>query len=73
METYQIRIKELREDNEETQEDIAKLLKTTKQYYGKYELGERPLPIKHLITLAKHYKTSSDYILGLPPTFNWPR
>ena len=58
------RLKDLREDNDKTQEDIGKLLNTTKQYYYKYEKGLFPMPIKHLITLADYYNTSTDYILG---------
>lgn len=63
---YKRRIKELREDNEPktTQEDIAKLLKTTQQYYSQYENGKRPLPVEHLITLCIFYNVSADYILG---------
>ncbi|MBR4953220.1 MAG: helix-turn-helix transcriptional regulator [Oscillospiraceae bacterium] len=59
------RLKDLREDNDKTQEDIGRLLNTTKQYYYKYEKGLFPLPVKHLITLAQYYKVSTDYILGL--------
>ena len=63
--SYIERIKDLREDNDKTQEEIGILLGTTKQYYQKYEKGIRPMPIKHIITLAEFYKTSADYILGL--------
>lgn len=61
---YYQRIKDLREDADKTQEDIAKLLKTSTQYYGQYELNKRPLTIEHLITLCKYYNVSSDYIIG---------
>lgn len=62
---YYERIRQIRESKKETQSDIAKLLKTTTQYYQKYEKGKHPLPIVHLITLCKHWDISSDYILGL--------
>ena len=59
------RLKNLREDNDLFQQDIAKLLKITRQQYSLYELGKRDLPIDLLVTLATFYKTSSDYILEL--------
>ena len=58
-------IKNLREDKDLYQKDIAKILKTSQSYYAQYENGKRPLPIEHLITLAKFYNVSADYILGL--------
>lgn len=58
-------IRALREDRDLTQADIAKILGTTQQYYGQYELGKRPLHIDHLKTLCQFYGVSSDYILGL--------
>ena len=59
------RLKNLREDNDLFQQDIANLLKITRQQYSLYELGKRDLPIDLLVTLATFYKTSSDYILEL--------
>ncbi len=59
------RIKDLREDNDKYQKDIAKLLGISQQYYSEYENGKRTIPIQHLITLAKFYGTSIDYIVGL--------
>lgn len=61
---YQQRIKDLREDKDKTQKEIAKLLKTDQSYYSKYENGKRPLPIEHLMTLCEYYNVSADYILG---------
>ena len=61
---YTQRIRDLREDGDYTQKDIAELLKTTQSYYAQYENGHRPLPIEHLITLCKFYNVSSDYVLG---------
>lgn len=62
---YLKRLKDLREDKDEKQIAIAKLLNITRQQYSLYETGKRDLPIKYLSILAKFYNTSSDYILGL--------
>ena len=65
-------LKELREDNDYTQERVAQELKTDRSYYGKYERGVRPLTVEHLITLCNFYKVSADYILGIPYNYNRP-
>ena len=65
MKDYTERLKELREDNDLKQTDIAKILNTTQQVYSRYESGTNELPVRHLVTLAKFYKVSTDYILGL--------
>lgn len=59
------RIQELREDNDKTQKEIAILLGTSQQYYSQYESGKREITVERIIKLAKYYKTSTDYILGL--------
>lgn len=59
------RIKDLREDHDKYQKDIANLLGISQQYYSEYENGKRTITINHLITLANYYKTSIDYIVGL--------
>lgn len=59
------RLKDLREDKDLFQDDIAKILKTTQAQYSRYENGMRYMPIYHLETLAKFYNTSIDYIVGL--------
>lgn len=59
------RIKDLREDHDKFQKDIAQLLGISQQYYSEYEKENRTIPINHLITLAKYYNTSIDYIVGL--------
>ena len=59
------RIRDLREDNDYTQKDIAKMLNCSQQAYSKYELGQRDIPTEILISLARFYNTSTDYILGL--------
>ena len=65
MQTHEI-IKNLREDQDKKQEEIAQLLKIKQQQYSRYERGERELPLHHLIKLCIHYNVSADYILGLP-------
>ena len=72
MDYYQ-RLKNIREDNDYTQKDIANILKTTPQYYQKYEKGVRPLPLNHLIALCTFYGVSADYILGLPKGLKYPK
>ena len=59
------RIRDLREDNDKKQSEIALLLNTTVQQYSRYERGERELPMHHFITLAKFYNVSLDYLAGL--------
>ena len=63
-----MRIKDLREDKDITQRQIANLLHIKQNTYSQYETGQRQLPIEFLIILAKYYKTSTDYILGLTDT-----
>ena len=60
-----MRLRDLREDNDLYQKDVAKLLNTTQQGYSEYELEIRQMPVDKLIVLAKHYNTSIDYIVGL--------
>lgn len=62
------RIKDLREDNDLTQKQLAQILHTTQPQYVRYETGERELPAHHFITLAKLYNISADYLLGLTNT-----
>ena len=63
--SYIKRIRDLREDHDKTQQEIADMLGTSQTMYARYERGANELPIRHLITLAKYYKVSTDYILGL--------
>ncbi len=58
------RLKDLREDKDLYQKEIASLLNTTQQVYSEYELGIRLMPIDKLNILADFYKTSIDYIVG---------
>ncbi len=59
------RIRELREDNDLLQKDLAEYLHCTQVAYSRYELGTRDIPTEVLISLAKFHHTSVDYILGL--------
>lgn len=59
------RIKDLREDSDKTQQEIADYLGTSSQHYGKYELGRAEIPFDRAIMLAKYYNVSLDYIAGL--------
>lgn len=63
--TYNEKLKDLRTERGLTQADVAKIINTSQQYYGKYENGIRPLTIEHLITLCKFYNVSADWLLGL--------
>ena len=63
--TYVRRIRELREDNDKIQFEIAEILGTSQTMYARYERGANELPIRHLIRLSNLYKVSTDYILGL--------
>ncbi len=63
--TYVKRIRDLREDHDKTQKEIADILGTSQTMYARYERGANELPIHHLITLSKYYRVSADYILGL--------
>lgn len=58
-----IRLKEIREDRDLTQNDVAKILKTTQQQYSKYEVGINLIPIDRLCILADYYNVSLDYLV----------
>ncbi len=59
------RLRDLREDSDLTQTQIAKYLQCSQECYSFYENGKRDIPTDVLIKLAQYYKTSTDYILGL--------
>jgi len=67
MHFYQ-RIKDLREDNDKSQTEIALLLGMKQQQYARYESGVQEIPLHHLITLARYYNVSLDYLAGLIDT-----
>lgn len=58
-------IKDLREDNDLTQMQVAEYLGTSQTMYARYERGANELPIRHLIKLCELYRVSSDYVLGI--------
>ena len=62
---YLKRLKDLREDFDKKQFEIAEFLDITRQQYSLYELGKRDIPAEYIIKLAKYYNTSSDYILEI--------
>ena len=59
------RIRELREDSDLTQKQLAKLLNCSQQVYSNYELGQRDIPTDILIKLSSIYNVSADYILEI--------
>ncbi len=65
MKMHYLRLKELREDNDLTQKEVADYLQMKQPQYSRYETGQRDIPTDVLIRLAKLYKTSVDYILGI--------
>ena len=64
MHCYQ-RIRDLREDADMKQRELAEVLSVTTQQYSLYERGDREIPFRHVIALAKYYNVSIDYIAGL--------
>ncbi len=65
---YVQRIRDLREDNDLTQTDVAKILDTNQKVYSRYETAENEMPVRHIVALCKYYNISADYILGLTNT-----
>ena len=59
------RLKDLREDNDLLQKDVAEVLSIAERTYSHYETGQRNVSIEALITLAKFYNTSIDYLVGI--------
>ena len=62
---YYQRLKDLREDKEKLQSEVAEILGITQQQYSRYERGLREIPFHHVITLAQYYNISLDYLAGL--------
>ena len=63
-------MRDLREDADLTQQQVADVLGTSQTMYARYERGANELPIHHLITLCRFYHVTSDYFLGLAPKSN---
>ena len=59
------RLRDLREDSDKTQQEIADYLGTSAQHYGKYESGKAEIPLERAVLLAKYYNVSLDYIAGI--------
>lgn len=71
---WQNRIRALREDNDYSQAQIAKLLNVGQRTYADYELGKTRIPVDSLIKLAKHYNVDMNYITGVSNNKNpFPR
>ena len=63
--TYIKRMRDLREDRDLTQEEIAKVLGTSQTMVARYERGANELPLRHLVALCRFYGVSADFLLGL--------
>ena len=61
---YYGRLRDLREDHDKTQQQIADILGTSQSMYARYERGANELPLRHLLVLADYYGVSVDYLLG---------
>lgn len=64
---YLQKMRDLREDNDLTQVQLAQVLGTSQTMYARYERGANEMPIHHLITLCKFYNVSADYLLDTAP------
>ena len=62
---YYKRLRDLREDSDKSQTEIAEALGMKQQQYARYENGTQEIPLHHFITLAKYYNVSLDYLAGL--------
>ena len=62
------RLRDLREEADKSQEEIAKIIGTSQSYYAQYENGKRSIPFERVVLLAEYYNVSLDYIAGLTDT-----
>lgn len=67
-----MRIKELREDRDLTQSEVAQIIGCKQNTYAQYESGKRQIPTEVVKKLCIYYKVSADYILGLPDNLSYP-
>lgn len=65
-------LRDLREDHDMTQQNLADYLEIGRTMYRRYELGEVDIPIRHLKKICYLYNVSADYLLGLPKKFKYP-
>ena len=63
---YLTRLRDLREDNDMTQKELATLLQTTQPQIYRYEQGQRDIPLDKVVMLCRYFNVSADYFLGLP-------
>lgn len=66
MQTYQIRLRQLREDHDKTQKEIAAYLGINQTVYSRYETGRNDMKPHQIVALCEYYKVSADYVFGLP-------
>ncbi|MBQ3193543.1 MAG: helix-turn-helix transcriptional regulator [Oscillospiraceae bacterium] len=66
MQTYQTRLRQLREDQDKTQKEIAAYLGINQTVYSRYETGKNDMKPFQIIALCEYYQVSADYLLGLP-------
>lgn len=69
MNIWNTRIRDLREDKDLTQKDLAKVLNIQQKTYSQYELDQRKIPIDIIVNIARFYKVSTDYILGVEENY----
>lgn len=62
---YLRRLRDLREDHDLSQTQVAELLRIQQTVYSRYERGAQTIPLQHLVALAQYYNVSTDYMLGL--------
>ena len=65
MERHMEILRDLRQDSDKTQQEIAEVLGTSQTMYARYERGANELPLRHLAALCRYYGVSSDHVLGL--------
>lgn len=66
MQTYQRKLRQLREDHDKTQKEIAAYLGIEQTVYSRYETGKNDMKPFQIIALCEYYQVSADYVLGLP-------
>lgn len=66
LQTYQIKLRQLREDCDKTQAEIAEYLGINQTVYSRYETGRNDMKPNHIVALCKYYHVSADYLFGLP-------
>lgn len=71
--SYRQKLKELREDHDISQNEIARILQTTQHQVSKYERQQQEMTVPKLKALCEYYGVSADYILDLPKGLKWPR